>query len=330
MARQNIDRGTNANDGTGDTLRVAGLKINQNFAEVYEMLGGDSGELSAGITMTDQGIVFEGTNVDQHETTLAAGNPSGDITLSLPIVGTELISNTATQTMTNKTLTTPIITTPQINDLSSDHKYMVVASELAADRNITLPVLGTNDTFVFAAATQTLAAKTLTSPLINTGKIGTSINDANGAELIKVTATASAVNQILVTNSATGNSPSISADGDDTNVSLILASKGTGAVNINNKIVHREHFLTGDGAVNLTIPLTIFNASSALAITMADGTITGETKYFVNRGIGTATVTVTSLVGTGNPSTVAFAAHEAGFMMWDGANWHLASKTVAS
>jgi hypothetical protein len=330
MARQNINRGTNANDGTGDTLRVAGLKINQNFAEVYEMLGGDSGELSAGITMTDQGIVFEGTNVDDHQTTLVSGNPSTDITLSLPTVGTELISNTATQTMTNKTLTSPIITTPQINDTSLDHKYVFVASELTANRNVTLPVLGTNDTFVFTGATQTLANKTLTSPLINTGKIGTSINDVNGAELIKVTATATAVNQLLVANAATNGSPSIAADGDDANISLNLASKGTGGVTLNNKVVHREHFLTGNGAVDLTIPLTIFNSASALAITMADGTITGETKYFVNRGSGTATVTVTSLVGTGNPSTVAFAAHEAGFMMWDGANWHLASKTVAS
>ena len=330
MARQDIARGTAANDGTGDTLRVAGLKINQNFAELYQVLGGDSGELSAGISFTDQGVVFEGTSVDDHETTLTAGNPSADISLALPTDGTELISNTATQTITNKTFTSPIFTAPQINDTSSDHKYIFGVSELSADRTVTLPLLAGGDTFVFQAHTQTLTNKTLTSPLINTGKIGTSINDTNGAELIKVTATASAVNQVLVANAATGNAPSITADGDDTNVSLTLGSKGTGAININNKVVHREHFMTGDGAVDLTIPLTIFNASSALAITMADGTITGETKYFVNRGTGTATVTITSLVGTGNPSTVAFAAHEAGFMMWDGANWHLASKTVAS
>ncbi len=330
MARQDIARGTAANDGTGDTLRVAGLKINQNFAELYQVLGGDSGELSAGISFTDQGVVFEGTNVDDHETTLTAGNPSADITLSLPIAGTELISNTATQTITNKTLTSPILTTPQINDTSADHQYIFGVSELSADRAITLPLLTSGDTFVFQAHTQTLTNKTLTSPLINTGKIGTSINDTNGAELIKVTATSSAVNQVLIANASTGNSPSITADGDDTNVSLTLGSKGTGAININNKVVHREHFITGDGAVDLTIPLTIFNAASALAITMADGTITGETKYFINRGSGTATVTITNLAGTGNPTTVVFAADEAGFMMWDGVNWHLASKTVAS
>jgi hypothetical protein len=35
MAQQSINLGTTANDGTGDTLRAAGLKVNTNFNEVY-------------------------------------------------------------------------------------------------------------------------------------------------------------------------------------------------------------------------------------------------------------------------------------------------------
>jgi hypothetical protein len=35
MARQNINYGTNPNDGTGDTLRVAMDKVNDNFVELY-------------------------------------------------------------------------------------------------------------------------------------------------------------------------------------------------------------------------------------------------------------------------------------------------------
>ena len=35
MAQQSINLGTTANDGTGDTLRAAGLKVNSNFNEVY-------------------------------------------------------------------------------------------------------------------------------------------------------------------------------------------------------------------------------------------------------------------------------------------------------
>jgi len=41
MAKQTLDIGTNANDGTGDTLRSGGQKIYDNFNELYSTLGGD-------------------------------------------------------------------------------------------------------------------------------------------------------------------------------------------------------------------------------------------------------------------------------------------------
>lgn len=39
MARQTINIGTVANDGTGDGIRTGGDKINDNFAELYDVLG---------------------------------------------------------------------------------------------------------------------------------------------------------------------------------------------------------------------------------------------------------------------------------------------------
>ena len=74
-------------------------------------------------------------------------------------------------------------------------------------------------------ATQTLTNKTLTSP-----KIGTAVLDTAGAELIKLTATGSAVNELTIANAANGNSPTISSTGDDTNIDLTLSGKGTGKV----------------------------------------------------------------------------------------------------
>tara|TARA_R110002050_G_scaffold3096_4_gene16316 strand:- start:7442 stop:9847 length:2406 start_codon:yes stop_codon:yes gene_type:complete len=56
------------------------------------------------------------------------------------------------------------------------------------------------------------------------------IADESGNEQIIFQTTGSAVNQIDVTNAATGNAPEISATGDDTNVSLKLTPKGTGQV----------------------------------------------------------------------------------------------------
>ena len=326
MARQNIGIGTAANDGTGDTLRVAGQKINENFAEVYELLGGDSGELSSGITLTDNGIIFEGTTVDDYETTLTAGNPSADVSLTLPTAGTEVVSNSATQTLTNKTLTSPVLTTPQINDTSADHQYVFAVSELTADRTVTMPLLTGNDEFVFKDHTQTLTNKTLTTAALTTPKITTSINDTNGAEIIQLTATGSAINHIHVTNGASGQNPSIAAAGDGTNIDLELYAKGTGGIRIKDAVVYDDEELTADGAMSLSDPLTVFNSSSALAITLPNGNHTGETKYFLNKGTATATITPTNLAGG---STVAVAADEAGFLIWSGSNWHLASKTSA-
>ena len=40
MARQTINVGTNQDDGTGDNLRAAFIKVNDNFTEVYNELGG--------------------------------------------------------------------------------------------------------------------------------------------------------------------------------------------------------------------------------------------------------------------------------------------------
>ena len=56
------------------------------------------------------------------------------------------------------------------------------------------------------------------------------INDDSGNELIVFQKTASAVNQIDVTNAATGNPVEISATGGDTNIGLKLTPKGSGQV----------------------------------------------------------------------------------------------------
>jgi len=74
--------------------------------------------------------------------------------------------------------------------------------------------------------TPTLAANLDTNAkniLIDSGNF---IGDENGNEQIKFATTASAVNEISVTNAATGNNPAISATGGDTNVGITLTPKG--------------------------------------------------------------------------------------------------------
>ena len=56
------------------------------------------------------------------------------------------------------------------------------------------------------------------------------IGDENGNEQIVFQTTSSAVNQVEITNAATGNAPQINPTGDDTNISLKLTPKGSGKV----------------------------------------------------------------------------------------------------
>jgi hypothetical protein len=73
------------------------------------------------------------------------------------------------------------------------------------------------------------------------------IADDSGNEYIKFVKTASAVNEISFTNSATGNSPDLSATGGDTNIGLSITTKGTGLIKFNDGAYFPEATLT-DGA----------------------------------------------------------------------------------
>jgi hypothetical protein len=67
MARQDINIGSQANDGTGDDLRTAMHKINTNFTELYAETAVDSGITISGNTISsnrsDDDIVFEPSGV---------------------------------------------------------------------------------------------------------------------------------------------------------------------------------------------------------------------------------------------------------------------------
>ena len=85
MANQVLGLGGNANDGTGDTLRAASDKINDNFLEIYTLIG-DASSLSSGISATASVVtltaptisgVVGGTQTSATITTLATTTVNG-------------------------------------------------------------------------------------------------------------------------------------------------------------------------------------------------------------------------------------------------------------
>jgi hypothetical protein len=117
--------------------------------------------------------------------------------------------------------------------LSNSGGFTAAASKvLTASNSMTLAGTdATTHTFptTSSSVARTDAGQTFTG--INTftsPKIITDISDINGNELFKVTATASAVNEITIANAAIGNNPVLSATGSDTNIGITLTPKGTG------------------------------------------------------------------------------------------------------
>ena len=317
MARQTVNTGSAANDNTGDTMRNAGTKINANFTEIYTILGGDSVTATTNMQFGNNTIVAEGPSANDFETTLTFTDPTADRTITFPdATGTVQLTGGA------QSLTSAVLTTPQIQDTSSNHQYIFAPSELAADRTVTLPLLAGNDTFSFVGFTETLTNKTLTSPVLTAPKFADAgfIADANGNEQIVFQTTASAVNHIELTNAATGGAAAINAVGGDAAVSLAIAAKGTGSLSLNTKLNYQTETLTGTTvAASAVIPLTVHNASSAVACSLINGTVAGQIKKFANINSGAVTITPATY---GQGSTIILAQHETASLVWSGSSWY--------
>src|SRR6056300_230990 len=141
---------------------------------------------------------------------------SGD-TISLDIDST-VATLTGTQELTNKTIDSASNTITL--DLSEG-----TLTGTTAEFNSAL----SDGSFATLAGTETLSNKTLTAPKFADGGF---IADANGNELILLQTETSAVNELEITNAATGNAVQIATTGGDTNIDLKISPKGTGVVDV--------------------------------------------------------------------------------------------------
>jgi hypothetical protein len=135
---------------------------------------------------------------------------------------------------------------------------------------------------------------------------GQSIGDGT-LELVKFAETASAVNEITVTNSATGNAPEIAASGDDTNIDLKLTPKGTGKLNLDgikfpNADGSANQVLKTDGSGNLSFTTLTSDGTADwdTSVKTTGFTATANKGYFCNTTSAGFTVTLPATPSAGD------------------------------
>ena len=215
---------------TGENAGTWGTKTNTNLQIIEQIAGGFTQQaLTSGGTVTL--AVSDGSTgaVMSHRVIEFTGSLSGNAVVTIPFDTQNFYflrnSSSGAYTVQFK-YASGSGSSVTFSATDKGDKLVVAKANDGTNPDIVEISLATSGT-VTETGTQTLTNKTLTSP-----KIGTSILDTNGNELFKLTATSSAVNEITYNNAATGNKPTFTASGDDTNIGVSIQPKGSGTVTI--------------------------------------------------------------------------------------------------
>ena len=221
---------------TGGNAGTWGTKTNTNLSLISQLFGGFNSQSIAGGAQTTALTVVDGntTGTAQHRMIEFTGTISGNqiVTIPLDVETFYLLRNSTSGAHT-----------VQFKYVSGSGGTVTFS---ATDKGDKLVVAKANDSTNPDIVDISLGLASIvsdTSPQLG-GDLDTNdfniafddahgINDENGNEQIIFQTTASAVNQFDITNAATGNNPSISATGGDTNISINLVPKGSGEVQAN-------------------------------------------------------------------------------------------------
>jgi len=222
---------------TGENAGTWGTKTNANLSLIEQLTGGvnsqavtDSGTPTA-LTIADGAL----TGTAQQRVIELTGTISGNRIVTWPLLTENFyIVKNGTSGSHTVQLKAASGSGATVTFAAGDKGYKLIYLDgVATNTGLFEASIGEANE-VTLAGTQTLTNKTLTSPIINTPtttspKIITNILDTNGNELLNLTATGSAVNELTLANASTGNGPILSATGE-TNVDINLNPKGTGVL----------------------------------------------------------------------------------------------------
>jgi len=292
MARQGINIGSSANDGTGDPLRTAFDKINDNFVELYG---------------TDNDINTLDANLDVNNNQITTGVTNGDITVTpngtgsiklgaMKFNGTTLSSDDSTQiTIAENIQTTGTLNVSGATTLGST---LSVGTSLALATGATVTGI---DNGTLATGSATLLA--------TQGAIKTYVDAQVTASDLDFTADDSTTNSIDldsevlqfsggtgITTTATGKTVTMAIDGT---VATLTGSQTLTNKTLTNPTINAAT-MTGAVAIDgVTIDDNTIKANSSDADLELDGSGSGHTKIMANATVvGTLNTADIATIGT--------------------------------
>jgi len=212
---------------TGENAGTWGTKTNTNLQIFEQIVGGFTQQSIAGGAQTTTLSVSDGSTgaVLSHRMIEFTGTITGNQVVTIPL---DVQTFYYLRNSTSGAYTVQFKYVSGSGDsftFSTTNKGDAVVFATASDgTNPNILTLPAGD--VTLTGTETLTNKTLTAPKIADAGF---IADANGNEQVIFQTTSSAVNEVEITNAATGNGPIIGSSGE-TNVDLNLDPKGTGVL----------------------------------------------------------------------------------------------------
>ena len=234
---------------TGENAGTWGTKTNTNLQIIEQISGGYTTQSIAGGAQTTALSVSDGSTgaVLSHRMIEFTGTITGNQIVTIPL---DVQTFYFLRNSTSGSYTVQFKYTSGSGDsftfAAGDKGDALVFATANDGTNPDIDTLPAGD--VTLTGTQTLTNKTLTAPKIADAGF---IADANGNEQVIFQTTSSAVNEVEITNAATGNGPIIGASGE-TNVDLNLNPKGSGVLK------------SGSAAVKIAGKETIWVPSSAM------------------------------------------------------------------
>ncbi len=286
MALNLINRGSTANDGTGDNLRAGAEKVNANFTEIYTALG-DGSILNGTIKIHDDSSTETIVSANGEVFKILGGNGitstiSGN-DLTLAVDGT-ILTTTSTNTLTNKTINGPDNTLTNIANGSLSNSTITVTGDsgsTAIDLGDTLTVNGTANQITTAQSGDTLTLS-LPSAITTPGSLTVTGNfTVQGTQTVVDSTTIEVTNSFTFEGTTSDDFETVLTVTDPTADRTVTIPNATGTIVLKD---------TTDTLTNKTINL----ASNTFSSTLAQLNTAVSDATLVDTGVSTAFDSTTS------------------------------------